>query len=135
MNEAPPPLEATRPAPPPPPPNQYARNGIDRDVPAAPPFKPAKTTSDGATASYYELPEWARELADLIRHKQMNGSQAEMFRAIYRGAEASHSDERRQARKVLTYAIDEVVRTHYPERSIREIRDAVFEVIDAPSPQ
>ena len=89
-----------------------------------------KTTSDGSTASYYELPDWARELADLIRYKNMNGSQAEMFRALYRGSEASHSDEKRQARKLLTYAIDEVVRTHYPDRSIKEYRDAVFEVID-----
>lgn len=86
--------------------------------------------SDGSTASYYELPSWARELADLIRYKKMNGSQAEAFRALYRGAEASHSDERRQARKLLTYAIDEVVRTHFPEKSLAVFRDSVFEIFD-----
>ena len=85
-------------------------------------------TSDGSTASYYELPPWARELADLIRYKEMNGSQAEMFRALYRGSTASHSDERRQAKKVLAYAVDEIVRTHFPNESMAKYRDAVFEV-------
>ena len=99
------------------------------------PTKPTKLTkstsvSDGSTASYYELPLWAVELADLIRYKHMNGSQAEMFRALYRGSEASHSNERRQARKLLAYAVDEVVRTHYPEKSFAPYRKAVFAVID-----
>ena len=85
--------------------------------------------SDGSTASYYELPPWARELADLIRYKRMNGSQAEMFRALYRGSEASHSDEKRQAKKLLAYAVDEVVRTHFPEESFASYRTAVFNAI------
>lgn len=85
--------------------------------------------SDGSTASYYELPPWARELADLIRYKKMNGSQAEMFRAIYRGSEASHSDEKRQAKKLLAYAVDEVVRTHFPEESFAQYRNDAFEAI------
>lgn len=85
--------------------------------------------SDGSTASYYELPPWARELADLIRYKKMNGSQAEMFRALYRGSEASHSDEKRQAKKLLAYAVDEVVRTHFPEQSFAGYRTRVFEAI------
>lgn len=86
--------------------------------------------SDGSTASYYELPSFALELADLIRYKNMNGSQAEMFRALYRGAEAAHSDERRQARKLFAYAIDEMVRTHCPEESFVFARDAAFEIFD-----
>ena len=87
------------------------------------------SVSDGSTASYYELPPWARELADLIRYKRMNGSQAEMFRALYRGSEASHSDEKRQAKKLLAYAVDEVVRTHFPEESFAKYRNDVFEAI------
>jgi hypothetical protein len=86
--------------------------------------------SDGATASYYELPSWACELADLIRYKKMNGSQAEMFRALYRGNEASHSDDCRQARKLLAYAVDEMVRTHCPEESFAPFRNAVFEIFN-----
>jgi hypothetical protein len=87
-------------------------------------------TSDGSTAAYYELPLWARELADLIRYKKMNGSQAEMFRALYRGNEASHSGEYRQARKLLAYAVDEMVRTHFPEHSFAAFRDKVFDVFE-----
>jgi hypothetical protein len=90
------------------------------------------TTSDGSTASYYELPAWAEELQDLIRYKNMNGAQAEMFRALYRGAEASHSDEKRQAKKLLSYAVEEVVRTHFPTDSFKEYRDDVFRVIFNP---
>lgn len=92
--------------------------------------KQVQSTSDGATASYYELPPWALELADLIRYKSMNGSQAEMFRALYRGSEAAHSDERRQARKLLAYAVDEMVRTHYADESFAHYREAVFAVFD-----
>ena len=88
------------------------------------------TISDGATATYYELPPWAIELADLIRYKKMNGSQAEMFRALYRRNEASHSDERRQARKLLAYAVDEMVRTHFPDESFAPFRNDVFNVFD-----
>ena len=86
-------------------------------------------TSDGSSAHYYELPEWACELMDLIRYKNMNGSQAEIFRATYRGDSASHSDQKRQAKKILAYAIDEVVRTHFPNESVKEYRDEVFAVI------
>lgn len=88
-----------------------------------------RESSDGSTATYYELPIWARELADLIRYKKMNGSQAEAFRCLYRGSEASHSDEQRQAKKLLCYAVDEVVRTHFPERSFAPFRNAVFTAI------
>ena len=94
----------------------------------------SKETSDGSTAHYYELPPWARELMDLIRYKDMNGSQAEIFRAIFRGDAASHSDEQRQAKKVLAYAVDEMVRTHCPTESTKQYRDAVFSVFFPPAP-
>jgi hypothetical protein len=85
--------------------------------------------SDGSSADYYDLPSWARELQDLIRYKNMNGAQAEMFRALYRGDSASHSDEKRQAKKLLCYAVDEIVRTHFPDKSFVPCRDAVFNVL------
>jgi len=84
------------------------------------------TTSDGSTASYYELPDGARELQDLIRYKRMTGAQAEMFRALYRGEEASHSDAQRQAKKVLSYAVEEVMRTHSPDESMRVMEDLIW---------
>ena len=67
-------------------------------------------TSDGSTASYYELPEGATELQHLISHRNMNAQDGEIFRAIYRKGLASHSDELRDAKKVLFYAQAEVDR-------------------------
>lgn len=68
------------------------------------------STSDGSTASYYELPAGATELQDLISHRNMNAQDGEIFRAIYRKGRASHSDELRDAKKVLFYAAAEVDR-------------------------
>lgn len=68
------------------------------------------TTSDGSTADYYELPAGATELQDLISHRNLNAQDGEIFRAIYRKGRASHSDELRDARKVLFYARAEVNR-------------------------
>ena len=66
--------------------------------------------SDGSTASYYELPDDAKELQDLISHRNMNAQDGEIFRAIYRKGLASHSGELRDAKKVLFYAQAEVER-------------------------
>ena len=66
--------------------------------------------SDGSTASYYELPKGCTELQDLISYRNLNAQDGEMFRAIYRKGRASHSDELRDAKKVLFYATAEVKR-------------------------
>jgi hypothetical protein len=68
------------------------------------------TTSDGSTASYYELPKGCTELQDLISHRNLNAQDGEIFRAIYRKGMASHSDTLRDAKKVLFYATAEVKR-------------------------
>ena len=68
------------------------------------------STSDGSTADYYELPAGATDLQDLISHRNLNAQDGEIFRAIYRKGRASHSDELRDARKVLFYAQAEVKR-------------------------
>lgn len=72
--------------------------------------------SDGTTASYYELPEGAAELQDLISYRNMNGQDAEMFRSLYRKGRSSHSDALRDAKKVLFYAKAEVERIEKYER-------------------
>lgn len=66
--------------------------------------------SDGSTASYYQLPPGCTELQDLISYRNLNAQDGEIFRAIYRKGRASHSDELRDARKVLFYAQAEVKR-------------------------
>ena len=69
-----------------------------------------KVTSDGSTASYYELPNGASELQHLISHRNMNAQIGEIFRACYRMGLVSHSDELRDAKKILFYAKAEVAR-------------------------
>ena len=69
-----------------------------------------RVTSDGSTASYYELPEGATELQHLISHRNMNAQIGEIFRACYRYGQASHSDQLRDAKKILFYAEAEVER-------------------------
>lgn len=60
--------------------------------------------SDGSTASYYELPENAKELQHLISYKSMNAQIGEIFREAYRYGQASHCDKLRGIRKIKFYA-------------------------------
>ena len=69
-----------------------------------------KETSDGTTAGYYELPEYATELQHLIAHKNMNAQMGEIFRANYRYGEVAHSDMLRDIRKIIFYANSELDR-------------------------
>ena len=80
-----------------------------------------RVASDGTTASYYELPEGCKELQDLISYRNMNAQDGEMFRAIYRKGIASHSDELRDAKKVLFYAKAEVERL---ERYVHQAQES-----------
>lgn len=69
-----------------------------------------KVISDGSTASYYEVPADAKELQDLISHKDMNAQIGEIFRSCYRYGEVSHSDKLRDAKKIKFYAEAEIKR-------------------------
>lgn len=91
-------------------------------------------TSDGSTASYYELPEGAKELQDLISHRNMNAQDGEIFRAIYRKGLASHSDELRDAKKVLFYAQAEVKRLEKKTPVTKPPAPAPFIAPPAPAP-
>ena len=66
--------------------------------------------SDGSTASYYELPEGATELQDLISHRDMNSQIGEIFRACYRYGKADHSPKLRDAKKIKFYIEAEISR-------------------------
>ena len=67
-------------------------------------------TSDGSSASYYELPDGAEELQDLISYRDMNSQIGEIFRACYRYGQVAHSPKLRDAKKILFYAEAEVAR-------------------------
>ena len=71
---------------------------------------PVVSVSDGSTASYYELPEGATELQDLISFKDMNAQMGEIFRGTYRYGQASHSDRLRDAKKIRFYIDAEIKR-------------------------
>ena len=74
--------------------------------------------SDGSTASYYELPEGAKELQDLIAFKNMNAQVGEIFRSCYRYGQCSHSEKLRDAKKIKFYAEAEIERLEkYGERA------------------
>lgn len=70
----------------------------------------AGRVSDGSSADYYVLPDSAKELQDLISHKNMNAQIGEIFRACYRYGEVSHSDMLRDAKKIKFYAEAEIKR-------------------------
>ena len=111
---------------------QYRRNELtflcysflEKEEPAAPGpvFRDSTTAviSDGSTASYYELPTGATELQDLISYRNMNAQIGEIFRACYRYGQAAHSDQLRDAKKIMFYAKAEVERLlrKRPHRSL-----------------
>jgi hypothetical protein len=79
-------------------------------------FETSKIQSDGSTASYYELPEGATELQELISAKNMNAQIGEIFRACYRYGEVAHSPMIRDIKKILFYAKAELERLNKLEK-------------------
>ena len=75
-------------------------HALDKDV----------SRSDGSTAKYYELPYYAKEIQHLISYKNMNSQVGEIFRTCYRYGFASHSNQLRDAKKILFYAEAEIER-------------------------
>lgn len=71
---------------------------------------PSHAVSDGSTADYYQLPSDAKELQDLISHKDMNAQIGEIFRSCYRYGEVAHSKKLRDAKKIKYYAEAEIKR-------------------------
>jgi hypothetical protein len=78
-------------------------------------FPPEKATSDGGSASYYELPIWAQELGDLIEHKNMNFNRGNIFKAAYRLGDKEGSSELYDLRKIVWFAEREIARLEMKE--------------------
>tara|TARA_R110002096_G_scaffold434707_2_gene657608 strand:+ start:131 stop:400 length:270 start_codon:yes stop_codon:yes gene_type:complete len=54
----------------------------------------SRISSTGGSTKYYELPDDAKELQDLIEHKNMNFAVANIFKAAYRlGQKEGNTDE------------------------------------------
>lgn len=73
-------------------------------------YKGTQSSSDGSSADYYVLPNGAKELQDLISHKNMNAQIGEIFRSCYRYGEVAHSRMLRDAKKIKFYAEAEIKR-------------------------
>src|SRR5690554_1266429 len=60
--------------------------------------------SDGGSTSYYDLPEGATTLNDLIEHKEMSFALGNIFKAAYRLGEKDGADELYDINKILYFA-------------------------------
>jgi len=91
---------------------EIARGELDR--PASMP-KPVHLTdicirsnsaikSDGGSTSYYELPEGASELNDLIEHKGMSFALGNIFKACYRFGEKDAASRLYDLNKIIFFA-------------------------------
>jgi len=60
--------------------------------------------SDGGSTSYYELPEGATELNDLIEHKNMSFALGNIFKACYRLGEKDSADALYDLNKIVYFA-------------------------------
>ena len=75
-------------------------------------FEPVEETPKltGGSSSYYELPEDARELGDLIEHKRMNFNVGNIFKAAYRLGDKPGVDELYDLNKIVWFANREINR-------------------------
>ena len=60
--------------------------------------------SDGGSTSYYELPEGATELNDLIEHKRMSFALGNIFKACYRLGQKDSADRLYDLNKIVYFA-------------------------------
>ncbi len=60
--------------------------------------------SDGGSTSYYELPEGATELNDLIEHKAMGFARGNVFKAAYRLGEKDGATTLYDLNKIIFFA-------------------------------
>lgn len=68
-------------------------------------FKPKQIeNNNGGKTDYYDLPEKAISIQDLIEHREMNFSIGNIFKACYRFGKQSHSNEIRDLNKIIYFA-------------------------------
>ncbi len=66
--------------------------------------------NNGNDTDYYNIPADAEMLQDLIEHKNMNFSLGNIFKAIYRANDSTHSSYERDLNKILWFANRELNR-------------------------
>ena len=63
-----------------------------------------KLGSDGGPSEYYDFPEGATTLNDLIEHKKMSFAQGNIFKAAYRMGTKEGIDLEYDLKKIIYYA-------------------------------
>ena len=66
--------------------------------------------SDGSDADYYQLPDTAKEMQDLIEHRNMNFAMGNIFKACYRYGEKNGTSMEYDLNKIIWYAQRELNR-------------------------
>jgi hypothetical protein len=64
----------------------------------------------GWSSDYYELPEDAKEMQDLIEYRDMNFAMANIFKACYRYGHKENTTKEYDLNKILWYATREKAR-------------------------
>jgi hypothetical protein len=84
---------------------------------AVPP--PPEKVLDGSTAHYYELPIEVNEFQDVVAYINCNAQMGEIGRAWMRYGRCPHSPRRRDLKKIIFYAQQELARLdkYEPEES------------------
>lgn len=70
-------------------------------------YSPARKETEvnnGGTTDYYSVPSDSKTLQDLIEHKDMSWSQANIFKAAYRLTDPTHSSKERDLNKIIWFA-------------------------------
>lgn len=70
----------------------------------------AKVKSDGGSTGYYRLPRGAKELGDLIEHKDMNFNVGNIFKAAYRLGDKAGNSLEYDLNKIIWFAKRELRR-------------------------
>lgn len=70
----------------------------------------AAVKSDGGSTSYYSIPEYARDLQDLIEHKRMEFGLGNIFKACYRFGDKDGTSKRYDLNKIIFFAQRELAR-------------------------
>lgn len=68
------------------------------------------TKPNGGSSGYYELPPNAKQLQDLIEHRNMNGNIKDVFKACYRIGNKDGIDEEYDLRKIVYFGLRELGR-------------------------
>jgi hypothetical protein len=66
--------------------------------------------NNGGDTDYYQIPKNSETLQDLIEYKELNFSQGNILKAIYRMNDDSHSSKERELNKIIWFAQRELKR-------------------------